>query len=321
MKLLADPSVPEEALTPYLTARRDLHVGGAPVLLPNANVEVDKGTARSRGDIGLGFLNSIYQARRRRKFEQRLAAGDGRPVLLAEGDSWFQYPVWLDDVIDHLEPDYNVFCLSAGGDLLRTMVAEAEYRDHLLRLQEKENVVFRAMLFSAGGNDVVGDQLRAFLKPFDRTLDAAGHVDSKAFSDKMARIVADFETMINSVRSVLPLLPILIHGYDYSSPLPEQGFTIPPKDGWVGEPMRALGIPDGPLQAEIVRVMIDGVNNALMTLAGGNVTGGRHKRVFFVDNRNVVKGRWADELHPTNEGFSAVADNFRRVMRMDAGIP
>ena len=33
--------------------------------------------------------------------------------------------------------------------------------------------------------------------------------------------------------------------------------------------MRALGIPDGPLQAEIVRIMMDTVNGALAALAGG----------------------------------------------------
>ena len=102
-------------------------------------------------------------------------------------------------------------------------------------------------------------------------------------------------------------------------PLPEQGFNVPPKDGWLGAPMRALGIPDGPVQAGVVRAMMDLFNTSLMTLAGGNVPGGRHPEVFFVDNRNVVGGRWADELHPDNAGFKAVAENFIRVMR-DARI-
>lgn len=163
--------------------------------------------------------------------------------------------------------------------------------------------------------------MKAFLRRHDPNLDAAGHVDAQAFARKIASMVADFETMIAAVHAILPKLPIVLHGYDYSVPLPDQGFHVPPRDGWLGEPMRALGIPDGPLQAGIVRVMMDAVNGALMALAGGNVPGGRHAAVFFVDNRNVVQGRWADELHPNDRGFQSVAENFRRVMRDQAGVP
>ena len=322
MARLADPDVPEEELIPYVTTTQAPRAGLAPTLLPSDNVDIEGSdpAARARGDLGLGFLNSVYQARRRRLFDRRIADKDKRPALIAEGDSWFQYPMFLDDVIDYLDDDYNVLCLSGAGDELRTMVAQAEYRDYLTRLTAK-GVAFRAFLFSAGGNDVVGDQMKAFLRKHDPGLDAAGHIDTAAFNQKVAALVTDFEIMIAAVHAILPKLPILAHGYDYSVPLPDQSFSVPPKDGWLGKPMRALGIPDGPLQAEIVRIMMDTVNSALAGLAGGNVAGGRHADVYFVDNRNIVQGRWADELHPNDKGFQAVAENFRRVMREKAGVP
>jgi hypothetical protein len=323
MRKLADPEVPEAELIPFLTTRRDPAFGLGPMLLPNdATVRMDShdpavAHARARGNLGMGFLNHIYRARRQRTFEDRLLAGDTRPVLLAEGDSWFQYPVFLKDVVDHLLPDFNVLCLSAAGDELRSMVKEGEYRDYLRRLANE--VPLRAMLISGGGNDVVGEQMRLLLRDHDPALDAAGHLDTARWEQKLADILAGYESIIAAVQEIIPGTPILMHGYDHARPLPEQGFHVPPLDGWVGEPMRARGIPDGPLQEAIVRLMIDGLNGALETIAGGNVAGGKHPRVFLVDNRGVVAGRWHDELHPLDAGFAAVAARFRDVLRQ-AGI-
>ncbi len=323
MRDLADPDVPAKSLIPYLTTKPMPGGGLEPVLLPNEDT-VDTQSpaaaqARARGDIGLGFLNSVFRSRRLRLFERRLADGDPRPVLLAEGDSWFQYPVFLDDVVDHLSDDYTILCLSGAGEELRTMVDEAEYRDYLREMSNRTN--FRGMLFSAGGNDVVGSQMRSLLRDHDPGLNAVGHINATAWTAKLATLVAGYEAMIAAVHGVLPGLPILFHGYDHANPLPAQGFNIPPLDGWVGEPMRSRGIADGPLQAAIVRAMIDDVNQALMPLAGGNRPGGKHPRVYFVDNRGIVANRWHDELHPLDAGFRDVARNFRKVMQQDAGLP
>jgi hypothetical protein len=322
MRRLADPRVPEEELKPYLTARVDQRVGLAPVLLPNENVETkDEGAvqARARGDIGLGFLNAVYQARRRHHFEKRLADRDQRPFLMAEGDSWFQYPVFLDDVVDHLDPHYNVFCVSAAGAELRTMVADAEYIDHLRRLGQ-QGVKFAAFLFSGAGNDVVGDQMTAFLQAPGAGAGAQDCIKTDAFRAKMDQILGQYATMISAVRKVLPKVPILIHGYDYAVPLPPQGFRVPPRDGWLGAPMRKVGIHDLALQAGIVHAMMDLVNAGLESLAGGN-RAGQHPDVFFVDNRHVVGERWFDELHPDEDGFRDVTANFVNVMREQARIP
>lgn len=315
MRRLADPDVPDEEIRPYLTATR---AGLTPLLLPNERVDQRAPEARARGDIGLGFLNAVYRARRRRRFEQRLADKDQSPVLLAEGDSWFQYPVFLKDVIDHLAADHTIFCLSGAGDELRTMVANPEYRDYLDHLAGGKGIAFSAFLFSAGCNDVVAEHMRAFLKPYDAAQPAAWHLHPEKFAGKLADIVAGYEMVIATIREVQPVVPILIHGYDYAVPLPEQEPCTPPSDGWLGAPMRAVGIPDGDLQAEIIREMIDRINGALLSLAAGNADG-RHAAVYFVDNRTVVGGRWADELHPTDEGFRAVSDNFRRVLRAACG--
>jgi hypothetical protein len=318
MRRLADPDVPEGDIRPYVTLVRHPRGRTEPLLLPNDRVNAQATPeARARGDIGLGFLNEIWKARRRRRFEWRLATGDTAPILIAEGDSWFQYPLFLEDVIDHLDDSYNVLCFSAAGDELRTMIERQEYRDYLDTLAEGQGIEFAAFLFSAGGNDLVGDTMRTFLRPFDAGQLPEWHLEPVLFARKTAEIVAGYETMIWHVRAFRPQLPILIHGYDYAIPLPDQGFSIPPRDGWLGEPMRAMGIPDGPIQAAIVHAIMDRLNIALLGLAGGNA-GGTHPGVYFVDNRDTVLNRWADELHPTDAGFAEVSANFREILA-DAG--
>ena len=92
--------------------------------------------------------------------------------------------VCLDDVLGALERP-NV---PGTTDELRSMVAEAEYRDFLRQLAAR-GVTFRAMLFSAGGNDVVGAHMASLLRDHDPGLDAAGHIEPNAWAQKMGELV------------------------------------------------------------------------------------------------------------------------------------
>jgi hypothetical protein len=315
LERLADPNVPEDELAPYLTVKVDPKTSMAPILMANDNVEQQADPAFvTRGGLGLGLLNRVYRVRRRRQFEQRLDEGNKDPILLAEGDSWFEYPIWLDDVIDHLNIDHNVFCLSAAGDELKGMVADAEYADYLDELIGGRGLKIGALLFSGGGNDIAGPDLSALLRPFEKGQSAEWHIEPVKFQATLAELKSRYETIFNRVVKRHPDLPILVHGYDYAIPLAPQGFSIPPKDGWLGEPLRSRGINDFTTQCTIVKLMTDGFYGVLSGLAGGNC-GGRFAHVHLVDSRNRVKGRWADELHPTDEGFRDVADQFRKVLK------
>jgi hypothetical protein len=305
---LADPDYPEQALKPYLTVARSPR-GFGPVLLPNHNVlDANRDPLRARADLGLGFLNGAARARRRRRFERRLRSGEGAPVLIAEGDSWFQFPVWVEDVVDHLSADHNVCCLSAAGDELHNMaILKPEYAEWVARLTD-DGRQLRALLISGGGNDLVGDQLSRMLRTFSPGLPAADYVDTDAFRARIARLESGYRTIFTTVRRRWPNLPILVHGYDYGKPLPAQGFQVPPRDGWTGAPMRANGIADVALQFAIVRAMIDKFNDMLSALAL------QFPGISYVDVRGVVGGDWRDELHATDSGFARVASRFRAAL-------
>jgi lysophospholipase L1-like esterase len=300
--LLADPDTEETSLIPYLVADRPAS-GMAPVLKPNPNtVRISGDPLRARADLGLGFLNGVYRKRRENLFRRRLARGDTRPLLLAEGDSWFQYPVWLKDVIDCLQDDFTVCCLSAAGDTLDNMASrKPEYLKWLKMLTEKEGRKLHAVLLSAGGNDLVGDQLAGMVNRFEAGRNAAWYVDNPAYRARENRVVEGYRSILREVRAGWPDLQVLIHGYDHAIPRPPQGFQIPPRDGWLGDPLRKQGIVDPPLQQAIVKVMIDRLNERLEEISR------QVPEVSYVDLRSVVAGDWHDELHPNDDGFARVA--------------
>ena len=92
-------------------------------------------------------------------------------MIAAEGDSWFQYPFVLEDVIDWVFRDFAVFCQSEAGDTLDNMVRRAEYLDAL------ERTGGRILLLSGGGNDLVaGGHIAEHLQPFDKTLTPAQYL-------------------------------------------------------------------------------------------------------------------------------------------------
>lgn len=308
LRRLADPDVDEALLDPYIVTRRDRRIGTAPVLLPSDLVVYDTAAAvqaRARGNVALGMLNFAYRNRRLTIFNRRIAARDPRPVIMAEGDSWFQYPRWLKDTVDYLMDHYTVYCMSGAGDELRRIAEAVEFVD-VWRSLAKREIEVRAILLSAGGNDVVGPEFRAILKDSVAGATPGACIDADAWGRKRADLERRFRLVFDKIRSLSPTVPVLVHGYDYGNPLPDQGFwNIPPKDGWLGDPMRSRQYSDVAFQRKIVAVLIDEVNTLIRAIAN------QYGHVHVVDNRNVVAGRWFDELHPDDDGFRDVAKNFR----------
>lgn len=76
-----------------------------------------------------------------------------------------------------------------------------------------------------------------------------------------------------------------------------------------------LRIHDHALQAQIVHVLIDRLNALQRRLCGNGNPASQYPNAWHVDLRRVVAGRWADELHPTDAGFGAVAGQFAATLR------
>ena len=78
----------------------------------------------------------------------------------------------------------------------------------------------------------------------------------------------------------------------------------------MGNNMQERGIIDRDLQREIMKIVIDRLNNAQIDLVSRFPN-----RVFHVDCRNAVNTNdWIDEIHPNSDGFKSLANRFRIVI-------
>src|SRR5262245_2611461 len=113
-------------------------------------------------DAALPLANALSRARRLIQYRFRRRFGGPGPVLVAEGDSWFEFPILLDDVLDHLMREFAVLSLAAAGDLLSDMAADDEFSEAIAT----EGADF--FLLSGGGNDMLHDgRLSEFLNRFE----------------------------------------------------------------------------------------------------------------------------------------------------------
>ena len=292
-ELVSDPTTRPEDLEPYFRVNEDLGAAFDPVVEINPDtVHIpDTDDARSRSALILNGANWLERNGRQSRFYRLMSSGNYKgPVIVEEGDSWFQYPVKLWDVIDVLMEKYAVLSLSAGGDTLENMVRRSEYRKALSDTRAS------ILLLSGGGNDLVADgNLAAHLRPFDPGLQPRDYL-LRSFDQLIARAMTYYEVICRDVARRFPGVQIICHGYDYA---------IPNDGPWLGKPMASRGITDRGVQAAIAAIMIDRLNAALGQLAR------RHGHVHYLDMRGVV-GRqgWADELHPKNPGYRRVADRF-----------
>lgn len=83
-------------------------------------------------------------------------------TVVAEGDSWFNYPIILTDIIDRIimERDLAVYSIASGGDWLLNMLTGRQYVEELSISHPDW------FLISGGGNDLVGARrLATILQP------------------------------------------------------------------------------------------------------------------------------------------------------------
>ena len=184
-----------------------------------------------------------------------------RKVVLAEGDSWFNYPVILTDVVDaiSMDRDIAVYSIAKGGDWLLNMLTGRQYVEELSVLYPD------IFLISGGGNDIVGsgrlgaivqqasvgpnpeyeanEFCRAIMKHarkelygFDeRRFEAGIRFLSKDFFALLMFFHLQYYFMMNGIlnggatgKTKFPGIRILTQGYDFPVPSLNKGFGLNP---------------------------------------------------------------------------------------------
>lgn len=239
----------------------------------------------------------------------RKARKAGRPVVVSEGDSWFDYPLYL-NIIDRIDDEkrFALKRLEFSGDTVTNMVGHEKkgWRgvESIREVVEAERPRF--LLFSGGGNDIVGDELEGAVKPYDSANDADWHLDTPEWRALKSGVRKGYERL---ARTIGPLAPVIAHGYDYivpsNKPVKYDGIKI--GGPWVWPELTRMGIPDKLMRA-IGKAMIDWFNGMLADLEDEHAETGYFA---YINLRGTLDDAdWQNEIHPTREGFRTIAAKF-----------
>lgn len=250
-------------------------------------------------------------------------------VLVAEGDSWFDYP--LHDVLKELEDryGYDVESVAHKGDPIEEMAYGDGQLDDLIRRIEKlqaRGTEPRAILLSGGGNDVAGKEFGMLLNHAHSAIAGLNQDIVQGLIE--GRIRTAYMTILSALIQVCETkyrhrIPILVHGYDF--PVPDGrgflgGWWLLPGP-WLEPGFREKGFEDLNRRILLARDLINQFNAMLVGVTALSMY---QQDIHFVDLRGTLsagsdyRSWWANELHPTHRGFSEVAQKFETVLN---GLP
>lgn len=259
-----------------------------------------------------GLLDRFLESRRSEKFRRfiaKLNAGYVGPNILAEGDSWFEYP-YAKDLLVWLGEPYAVLSLAKAGDSFAEVNARKELMPVLVNPPQRKD--FHIVMLSLGGNEIMG-RVEAFVAHRQH-----GRPD---------RIKASFDTMLDEVQSkyaklIKPIIErhtqhVILHGYDYPDPRLDQAGAQ-----WIGPPLAVeLGIEEVAACRAIANEMLNRFNTRLDSFARRPENEGRVHYIRLLETVGSAdyrhgpdKAMWADEIHPSDEGFAKVADRVKPVI-------
>ena len=270
----------------------------------------------------------VHQARiarlksARASLAARAAAATPPPlVMLAHGDSWFDYP--LDgnglslsdtDVIAQLRGMGNVnpiiLNVSHYGDASTDELSWPKQQRMIDALADPANWLDAAqpdaILFSGGGNDIAGDQFCIFLNY--ATPGAAG-LNSARFQEALGMVEASYRDLFAFRDRYASGVPIIGHCYDFGIPNGSHPDCAGP---WLKPSLDYSGWTDLNQATAIVRQALVGFGNMLVGLSSDPA----NNFIVVQTQSSLGSGDWANELHPFPEGFKTIAGKFVDALRL-----
>jgi hypothetical protein len=152
---------------------------------------------------------------------------------------------------------------------------------------------------SGGGNDFAGaDDLDPLLKKGKQN-DAASWFKKTETDELFSSIKAGYERVVYLRDTFCPSVPIVTHCYDYAQVTGKGLLWFSP---WIKPSLDKIGMPTN-LHSGAIRFIIDRLADIHNTLSSN--------LYHFVDTRTLLGADdWANELHPTGEGFNKIARPF-----------
>jgi hypothetical protein len=251
--------------------------------------------------------------------------------IYAEGDSWFQFPRFIKDVIDWLNDrdDFLIISDAYGGDWITNILYEEQYVTGLTTYTPE------FFLISGGGNDLVGNHRLGVMVDKNSNYDtvkykSAEDIKSEVLSDAQKSMILNAQRHLNkefyALIAVFELQYTLLfnklyksnnkhqniisitQGYDYPIPDNNRRFSVRTPL----QPLVNAFLDNGNwLYTPIMFTMIYEFNEMLASFAH------KYDKVYHVDNRGLARDKndWFDELHYKSHIYRSVADTYDQIIR------
>jgi len=249
-----------------------------------------------------------------RIYDDLVAKNPGTKKILAEGDSWFAYPrkyiLFGEDanIIDHLgdRDDVVIYNTSNNGDEAVSMLSGNQKFSLIKRLAHNE---FDYLLFSGGGNDIVGRfDFDFFIKKNTGNLSWQECIHHERVALKISQIKASYEMLCELTKdySKNNRIKIITHTYDYIQPMNE-GFElfdlIPLGKAWIFPFLMNKKIENPSDQKNIINHLLGEFKKAVLEVSQ------KYDLFKVVDTQGTVnENEWRNEIHPTSSGFGKIAE-------------
>jgi hypothetical protein len=241
--------------------------------------------------------------------------------ILAEGDSWFNYPLGSSEhpfgegVIPHLESllGYPILNMAHAGEEAREMLG-LKRRQELISKLADPNIHYDAILFSGGGNDLAGDQFIIWLKDEPPEPPPEQMLDDDAVNAMLAVLEAELLELVAIVQhSGCPDAKIFVNCYDFPF---VTGIGVCGLGPWLKPSLdfayqQMAVVPTEQKENAVVKTLMKRFKIMLDQVAK---TAGPNFIVVPTQGTLTLEAEWWNEIHPTPAGFDKIAMKFQTAL-------
>lgn len=249
--------------------------------------------------------------------------------IVAEGDSWFDYPKSnilfgananiLDWITELMKGEINMLQLDDNGDEAMEMLT-GKQKHKLFQVFEDYGNTLNFFLFSGGGNDIVGQfDLEFILMPgkYVTGMTASDCINTDRSQRKLntiSNLVTDLMCMRNDFA---PDCHIITHTYDIPAPS-NRGVRLLgglvggliDTTSWIKPYLDRKEIPNE-IQIDIVRILLGGFQDEMIKLEASVEANGKFHVLRTQGLLNPGDHTdWINEIHPSSSGFKKIANLF-----------
>lgn len=234
--------------------------------------------------------------------------------VMAEGDSWFDYPYpfYGGGIIPRLQTRLGVpiLNLASAGDEVRYMLG-VEQRKRLMQTFTDgcpAGGAWDAVLFSGGGNDIVDNPMVLWTRDWQVGTLPSGLINQPRFDAALAMVRAGYEDLIALRDQLSPGTQLVFHGYDYAIP---DGRGVCHHGPWLKPTFDLHKFPDRDSGFAVMKAMLQQFSAMLASLTA-------HPKVSVINTQGTLEPKpnsWHNELHPTKAGFETFAEMFHQHLK------